>query len=871
MNILERGPVLVELSRLLSGADRGAGRLVFLGGEAGIGKTVVVRRFREMVHDQARSLHGACDPVSTPRPLAPLIDLAIQLGRRDWLELMETPGHRDAVFRELLAEFVDADRPVVVVLEDLHWADDATLDLIRFLGRRAENTRALLLATYREDEVGDRHPLRVVLGDLATASGVERIRLEPLSAAAVRTLAANTGIDPEALHRQTGGNPFFVSEVLAATGESLPSTVRDAVLARAARLTDGGRRALEASAVLGFRIEPALLEAVVDNPGEGIDDCLRLGMLVSPGDRLEFRHELGRDAVLSALAPSRKRDLHRAALSALTAAGIADAARLAHHAEGAGDTDAVLRHAPEAARQASRLNAHREAAAQYRRALRFADGLPNEERAALLVRYSEASATTDQYEDAIWADHELIQLWHAAGDRLKEGWSHNFLAGCLLGIGRLTGAEEANRKAISVLESLPPGAELARAYNTAALTHRQRRQFDAAIEFARRSLEIAGALGETGPRVGAIGNLGAAMHLGGREGAATYLDRCRDLGLAPTTEPSLQTAVHSFFGTLSLEDMRLDDAEHHLDAGIVLATQYEFDDVRWTLNGWKAMVDLHRGRLAEARDRAREVISGARTIFTPRLVASVALGRALTRLGEQGAGDALDQALELARPEGVLNRLGPVRAARAEHAWLLGDLDRARAEARACLDLAIETRHPWIAGELLSWLVRCGESVDAPDWISRPFALGIAGEWRAAAEEWTRLGYPHEAALALADSPDAEDRMAAVAEFERIGANALSRTVQGMLRRSGVRGVRRGPRASTRGNPANLTEREVEVVKLIAAGLRNAEIARRLFLSPKTVDHHVSSILSKLGVASRFDAAREAERLALVPTNGAIS
>ena len=260
----------------------------------------------------------------------------------------------------------------MLVLEDMHWADEGTLDVLRLLGRRMEGVPALAVATFRDDEPG---PLRVVLGELATAIGVVRLELPPLSAEAVRTLAEPHGVDADALHRSTGGNPFYVTEVLSAPAAAIPATVRDAVLARAARLSPPARELLERLAMIPGSAEPELIDAA-DEP---LDECLLSGMTRLEGRAVAFRHELARLAVEAEVPPRRRAALHREVLDRLDARG-ADPARLAHHAEAAGDAAAVLRHAPVAGEQAARLGAHREAAAQYARALRWAGDLPAGER-----------------------------------------------------------------------------------------------------------------------------------------------------------------------------------------------------------------------------------------------------------------------------------------------------------------------------------------------------------------------------------------------------------------------------------------------------------------------------------------------------------
>jgi predicted ATPase len=222
--------VLLERETFLDVLAGPPGRLILVGGEAGVGKTALVRAFTE----GRNVLWGACDPLHTPRPLGPLLDIGLH---------ESAPA---ALVAALLRELREAPG-TVLVLEDVHWADEGTLDVLRLLGRRIEGVPALAIATFRDDEPA---PLRVVLGELATAAGVERIKLPPLSPEAVRMLAEPHAIDAADLHRSTGGNPFYVTEVLSAPAAAIPATVRDAVLARAARLSPPARELLERLAMI---------------------------------------------------------------------------------------------------------------------------------------------------------------------------------------------------------------------------------------------------------------------------------------------------------------------------------------------------------------------------------------------------------------------------------------------------------------------------------------------------------------------------------------------------------------------------------------------------------------------------------------------
>ncbi|HEY7206106.1 MAG TPA: AAA family ATPase [Methylomirabilota bacterium] len=854
--LLEREPALDELRAALAEATAGHGRVALVYGEAGIGKTSLVDHFARDGAGTARTLWGACDSLHTPRPLGPLYDIAAQAGPalRERLEARVPPR---AIFSAMLEELARRP-PVICVLEDLHWADAGTLDLVKFLGRRLHQTPALLVLTYRDDELGPRHPLRVVLGDLATSPALRRVPLSPLSPAAVETLAAGRALDAAALHRQTGGNPFFVTEVLASRDAGIPATVRDAVLARAARLSPAGRAALEAAALAGAQVEPWLLAALVDEAIASTEECVALGALRAQGDGLAFRHELARQAILDTIGPPRRRALHALALRALAAppAGAPDLARLAHHAEGAGDAAAVLAHAPAAAARAAALGAHREAAAQYARAVRFAAGAPAAERARLLEAYADQAMLVDRLDEATRARDEAIALHRAAGDALREGKARAINAAALVRAGRNPEAEAASRRALAVLRPLPPGPELAYAYRIQSNLRMLDRDRAESVRWGRKAIALAERFGEREIVVAGYNTMGAAELCAGLDRGRRHLER--SLALARRAElPEWIAGAFVNLGSASGEIYRFADADRYLTEGIRYATERDLDYSRYYMQAWLALTRLYQGRWAEAGELAGPIADNPHAAVISRIMALVALGRLRTRRGDPGAATVLDEALELAERTRTLQRLGPVRAARAEAAWLAGDLPRARAEARAAWDLARRHAHAWHTGELGFWRRRAGERGRLPAWTARPFARQIAGDWRRAAALWERLGCPYERARALADG-DAPAQLAALEIFDRLGARPDLDRLRQRLRAAGTRHIPRGPRATTRAHPSGLTAREAEIVALLAAGLTNARIGTRLHISPKTVDHHVSAILGKLGVATREEAGRVA-------------
>lgn len=300
MKLLERELQRASLDGWLVDATNGKGSLVFIGGEAGVGKTSLLNEFCRVSDGRVRVLRGQCDRLSTPRPLGPLQDIASAVeGELDRL-LNESTVPCDRLFRVVLAE-LDASRiPALFVIEDAHWADEATLDLIRFLGRRLASLRSLVVVTYRDDDAGANKALRHIMGDLAPANAIRRLSVSPLFAGGVRTLSEGSEFDPDELFRLTGGNPFYLTQVLAGDG-SIPASVRDSVLSRIDRLQPETIAAIETSAAIGQVVPLDLLSAACGAGTAAIEDALRSGLLITVGNDLSFRHEIVRETVLSIL------------------------------------------------------------------------------------------------------------------------------------------------------------------------------------------------------------------------------------------------------------------------------------------------------------------------------------------------------------------------------------------------------------------------------------------------------------------------------------------------------------------------------------------------------------------------------------------
>jgi DNA-binding CsgD family transcriptional regulator/tetratricopeptide (TPR) repeat protein len=858
IRLLEREEELRTLAQAVDRAQEGVGTVVLVGGEAGAGKTSLVRALREQRGEQVSFLIGACEPLSVPVPLGPMRELFEAASGEDLVQ--EGRDDRLALGRALLAALAEH-APVVAVIEDAHWADPLTLDVLRVMARRVEEVGVALVVTYRDDEIEAHPALGLLLGDLTSSPVVRRVALGPLSESAVRNLTGSAGLDAAVLARITGGNPFLVVESIAA-GLRLPASVRDAALARVGRLSAAGRQAVDVAAVIGQRFDIALLQAVAPVDAEAVAEAQARGVLVEEGRALGFRHELIREAIEASISAQRRAELHGRVLHALAAGeSSADHARLAHHAELAGLTADACRYARLALEDAERVGALHEVWLQAGRALRLGDGLDARDRLELLIRYARAANFSNpELEDGVSAAERALALAQDLGDRVALARAASTLAWTLWSTERVNEARAAAERAVAVLDPELDVAELARAYATLARMEATAFEPARAIEAGASALHFAGLAGLTDLPIDVSISVGLARgHMGQPQALEILSEALAGAKREGLTIETVRTYVNLMSVGVALRDhARVDavmlEALPHLEAfhTPIPARAIEFFRARSLLD--RGLWELARAIAA----RCDETLPGE----IPVALAIEGLLRA--RAGDPDSGRLLEQAWEeiWRRVAAESARHGMIRLALVEAAWLRDDRKAALAALHAARTSPAVARFARSGSELALWGRRLGVELELPEGAPAPVRLELAGDWRGAIAAWRALEAPYEAALAALPGDERAAREA-VATLQRLGAGAAARAF-GRERAARGASAARGPRRSTLAHPAGLTRREQEVLEQLASGATNAAIAQALHLSERTVSHHVAAILRKLAAPNRWAAVEKARATGLL-------
>ena len=869
--LLERAEQLDVLSAATTSAGSGHGVVVLVHGEPGVGKSSLVRTYLQHLDPDTRTFVGACDDLITPRALGPLRD-AVRWRGGPLSDALAVGADRDSVFAAVVEELSHPRDVTVLLVEDVHWADDATLDVLQYVVRRIDALRAVVVLTYRDADLWHEHPLRALLGTIPSGA-VRRVPVPRLSASAVETLADGSGLDAAWVHRVTSGNAFFVTEMLAA-GDSMPANVVDAVLARTRQLDDTSQTALEQLSVVPTGADHRMVERLVGGLGV-LAEAEARGMLRVDRERVSFRHELARRAIEQSLPYARRVALNREVVAALLEHPDADLARIVHHAVEAGDADTVVTYTPAAAREAARAGAHREALSHFEQLLRYEERIAREELPRLLEEYAWELYNAHRFTEAAAVAERSCELWPDVGDDAQLGTAFVTLSRHRWMCGDVKGSWEAIDRATDILDGTDDLAARAQAhtYRGAILTLQEQ------VEEAVTQLECAQKLAE---EAGSDTLVALCLNYRGlcememrHEEEALALLR-QSLARAKAAHDISRSSIRAYAGehiaraytnlaaTLQILE-RWDELAAVLDEALPYTIDAGFSSHVYNLRVREAVALVHHGEWDAAEAKLLDLHSA---VEDPGVLGRYMLplyGRLLARRGRSTAEAVLQRAVAVADTSGVPGLIGDARLAYLEWAWLTGKPERAVMHLQAALDKLPEDRHLRLRAELIRYgqragLIAPGDFPGCPE----PWAQALRGDWFAAAVGFQALNENYERALELSASGDIDVMTSALEILDGLGADAAAELVRRRMRDLGAVRVPRGPSAATRANPAGLTERQVDVLLLLREGLTNAEIAERLYLSVRTVDHHVAAILDKLEVPTRRQAADRAVELGLM-------
>lgn len=850
MELRERDGELARLAAALTAARAGAGSVLLVSGEAGIGKTTLLRRFLADLPADVQVLAGGCDDLLAPRALGPLREAAGVDGPLTATLRAADDGAAtlDDVSAAVAAQLRTG--PVtVLVIEDVHWADDSTLDVLRRLGRAVTELPALLVLSARDEALVAGTPLHELVDDIPESS---RLTPAPLSPAAVQALAGDR--DGAAVHRLTRGNPFYVAEVLAAGPGALPDGVADAVQSRVRQLGPESVAAVEQLAVLPQAVEEPLARELLGPRFAALGPARARGIVEQRAGGLAFRHELARRAVVEGMAGLRRRELHLAVIQVLRRAPRPDAERLVHHAVAASDIATIVEFAPRAGAAAAAAGSHSQAVAHFAAALPHLEQLPLPDQARLLADHAWELYIAHRFADAVAVGRQAVARFEQLGEPEPLGEALARLSRLVYMAGDGQEALALITRASAVLAGT--GSRTVRAAAAVERGSMLMLTGDPSAETALQdALALVAGTGRADLEALALNYLALATST--RTGVGPALATMRTgLELALSTGSHEAAArVRVSIGELLGATGDWPELAANAAAGLAFAEQHGMQQYTVLLGVHHALCRIRDGAWAAA-ERVLAPLAARET--GPNMLAPfvhAAYGRLHARQGLPDGGTLLEQAWHQALRQRQPTAMALAGRGLVEWAWLADRPDVAEEVAATLLPLTEPRSWAIVRGELLRYLARGGRPVEPFPGCPSGCAAGIAGDWARAAAAAADAGDPYEHSLELAFSGAPEEMVRGLELLDGLGAHAAAARGRRELRKLGVR-----PPASigTDLDPAlveSLTDRQLDVLELLADGASNARIAAELGLSVRTVDHHVSDVLTRLGVGNRRAAA----------------
>lgn len=864
MELIERDNFLALLQAQLKNIEAGEGHSIFITGEAGLGKTALVKTFCKKQKGDCTIYQGACDALFTPRPLAPLYDIMWQVKSGLWPS-SNTIEERSALFAGFFSELNNQNKKTLIVFEDIHWADEATMDFIKFFARRISLLPCLFILTYRDDEIHSRHPLRNVLGQLPPDC-FTTLHLTALSKGAVEKLAVEKGYSGEDVYSISGGNPFYVNEILASYSPGIPDNIKDSILAVHNRQDEKTKYIWDILSVLPTGLETRYLEKIDPQYEDVIENSLDARILIINNGLLLFKHELYRRTIEESLSPLKRIAFNKKILELFRKEFEENnqTERIIHHAKNANEYELVVQYAPVAAKQASSVGAHIEASKLYFSAIEYYHGKDENLLVELYELYAYECYLTNQHKEAIIYIGKALTIWKKKNHVEKIGYCMRLLSRLWWYEGNQQLSENFGRQAMETLENQPSSNAKAMAYSNMAQLSMLSNDTKECITWGKKAIAIAKEVNDEETLAHALNSVGTVY-------MKDYCSIKKGIGmLQDSLEIALKNGYHEHVaraysnlvsGGVSMKEYAL--AEKSLKEGMQYCNEMDLHSSKLFMECFYARLKLETGYFNEAYTIADNLLKNENLFPVIKIGALLVVATIKIRRGDRDVLSLLLEAKNLAFETTELQGIIPALFALLEYEWITGKIYIETEVLDQTISRFREATKDSKKSRFYYWLKKARKQHPVLKEIYEAVEVNSISKVLEEAAVWEKLGCPYEYAVTLFEGNEGDKRKA-IGIVHELGADAVYEKMKFEMRTSGIKNIPRGIRKTTQSNTALLTCRELDVLQLLQGGLHNKEIGAQLFISAKTVDHHISSILFKLDVNSRFKAVTEAVRQEII-------